>query len=590
MTLLEPVFLWTLAALAPLIAIYFLKVRPRTRPVTAYFLWQKVFTEKKASALFKRLRDLWSLLLLALAFAAIAFALAEPDFSGAERKDLLIVVDHSASMSAREGSGTRLDLAKKRARSLIEGLNGSQRAAVAAFASETLMLAQPTRHRKTLLEAIDAIEPTELPSRVNALRSLHPGSEWLKNIRVLLITDGCLDDPSRLPEVEVIRVGIAAENIGIARADLRRVPGGKGRLGLFLLPVSSFANPVRTDITLTHVDSNRIIRVIPVTLQLGQNPAISLLLDDAPAGRWMATLGITDALAADNTVSLCVPPSHPVPVGILADDPFFLEHAVTAFEQSEELLQIAPDGKSADLLLSLGKNPSGTSALVFQPQGESPFWSTPGEELASPVPKILAKDHPLLRFLDAETINFTGARRMTSPNGAAVIMADLNGTPLVYLMRQRTQTVCVLNLDPLASQFYLSAWFPVLVHNAAIHLTNRGEPVPATVPTGDLFRVPGLASDATATLKGPLNNTVPLTGASLPKLTRTGFYEVTQDEQKWPAGCSLVAPEESLLRDDRVKDSARPVAMGQSPAYWLLVMAVVTLAGESILYHRRKVG
>ncbi len=49
MSLLAPAFLWTLAALAPLAAIYFLKVRPRKKPVTAFFLWQKIFTEKKAS-------------------------------------------------------------------------------------------------------------------------------------------------------------------------------------------------------------------------------------------------------------------------------------------------------------------------------------------------------------------------------------------------------------------------------------------------------------------------------------------------------------------------------------------------------------
>ena len=77
MTFLAPAFLWTLAALAPLAAIYFLKVRPRKKPVTAFFLWQKIFTEKKAYALFKRLRDVFSLLLMALAFAAISLKNAD---------------------------------------------------------------------------------------------------------------------------------------------------------------------------------------------------------------------------------------------------------------------------------------------------------------------------------------------------------------------------------------------------------------------------------------------------------------------------------------------------------------------------------
>jgi hypothetical protein len=569
MSFLAPAFLWTLAALAPLVAIYFLKVRPRKKPVTAFFLWQRIFSEKKASALFKRLRDVFSLLLMALAFAAIAFALAEPDFAGDERKDLLIVIDHSASMSAKAGTTTRLEKAKKRARDLIAGMNGTQRAAVASFAEVTRMLKHPTRHRKALLEAVAGIQPTELPSRVEALRALQPGDEWMKDTRVLLITDGCLDAPDRLPNVEVLRIADEAKNIGIARADLRSVPGGPARLGLFLLPVSSFTEPVKTDITLTHVDSNRLVKIIPVTLQPGENGAITLTLDDAPTGRWTATLGLEDALESDNTAFLYVPPHQPVPVGVLADDPFFFQNAVRAFERSDQMLALAEDTKSAQLILSKGKVPADISTVVFQPSGESSVWSKIGDEIAAPVPKVLAKDHPLLRYLDAETMTFAGARQITAPTGAVVLVADESGPPLIYLMRQGAQTVCVVNLDPLTAQFYLSAWFPVLIHNAAAHLTHREDMPLATLPTGSSARVPGRADP---TPYGPM-------------LT-VGFHETGE----WTFAASLVSPEESLLKNDTLKESVKPIASGEAPSYWLLVLALGVLVSESILYDRRKVG
>ncbi len=569
MSFLAPAFLWTLAALAPLAAIYFLKVRPRKKTVTAFFLWQKIFTEKKASALFKRLRDVFSLLLMALAFAAIAFALAEPDFAGDERKDLLIVVDHSASMSAKDGTTTRLEKARKRARDLIAGMNGTQRAAVASFAEVTRMLEHPTRHRKALLEAVNSIQATELPSRVEALRSLQPGDEWMKDTRVLLITDGCLDAPDRLPNVEVLRITDAAKNIGIARADLRSVPGGPARLGLFILPVSSFTEPVKTDITLMHVDSNKLVKIIPVTLQPGENPAVTLTLDDAPTGCWKAILGLEDALETDNTAFLYVPPRQPVPVGVMADDPFFFQNAVSAFERSDQLLSLAQDTKTAQLMLSKGKVPADISTVVFQPAGESTVWSKVGDEIAAPVPKVLAKDHPLLRYLDAETMTFAGARQITAPTGAVVLVADESGPPLIYLMRQGAQTVCVVNLDPLAAQFYLSAWFPVLIHNAAAHLTHREDMPPATLPTGSSARVPGRADP---TPYGPM-------------LT-SGFHET----DSWTFATSLVSPEESLLKNDTLKESVKPIASGEAPSYWLLVLALGVLVGESILYDRRKVG
>jgi len=63
----NPAFLWAAAALAPLVAIYLLRVRPRRHRSTALFLWQSLLTRRQTSSLFQRLRQLWSLLLMALA-------------------------------------------------------------------------------------------------------------------------------------------------------------------------------------------------------------------------------------------------------------------------------------------------------------------------------------------------------------------------------------------------------------------------------------------------------------------------------------------------------------------------------------------
>jgi hypothetical protein len=220
-------------------------------------------------------------------------------------------------------------------------------------------------------------------------------------------------------------------------------------------------------------------------------------------------------------------------------------------------------------MLSKGKVPADISTVVFQPAGESTVWSNVGNEIAAPVPKVLAKDHPLLRYLDAETMTFAGARQITAPTGAVVLVADESGPPLIYLMRQGAQTVCVVNLDPLAAQFYLSAWFPVLIHNAAAHLTHREDMPPATLPTGSSARVPGRADP---TPYGPM-------------LT-SGFHET----DSWTFATSLVSPEESLLKNDTLKESVKPIASGEAPSYWLLVLALGVLVGESILYDRRKVG
>lgn len=590
MTFLNPALLWTLAALAPLAAIYFLKVRPRKKPVTAFFLWQKIFTEKRSSALFKRLRDLWSLLLMALAFAAIALALAEPDLEGDERKDLLIIVDHSASMSAKDGSGTRLATAQQKARELITALNGSQRAAVAAMSDRLTMRAQPTRHRRSLLEAVDGIEATQLPSQIEALRSVQPGQDGLKNTRVILITDGCVDDPTLLSKVEVMKVGAEAFNMGIVRADLRPVPGEGFRLGLFVVMQSTFKENVKVDLLLRHEDSGQLVKIIPMEVQPGLNPPVTLFLEDAEAGKWSVKIENEDALALDNEAWLHVPGRDPLPVAVLAENAFFLENAVRAFERSEQNLQLATDAKSARLFLALGRAPEAGSALIFQPQGESPMWSDVGEELPSPLPRILIKDHAMLRYLDAETMNFTGARQLKAPTGAVVLVADETGVPLIYLVRQGEETSCIVNLDPLAAQFYLSAWFPVLTHNAAAHLSHRETALAATLPTGTTTRVPGAGAEGIMTVRTPGGQTFEKPAEDPLRLEETGFYVATVAEREITLACSLVSPVESGAAEASLENTTRPLAQGQSPAYWLLVLGLMALVGESAMYHRRKVG
>lgn len=591
MTFLSPALLWTLAALAPLAAIYFLKVRPRKKPVTAFFLWQQIFTEKRSSALFKRLRDLWSLLLMALAFAVIALALAEPDLEGDERKDLLVIVDNSASMTAKDGASTRLQTAKDKARGLITALNGSQRAAVATLSDRLTMLAQPTRHRRSLLEAVDGIQPTSLPSRSMALPDVQSGQDGLKNTRVLFITDGCVDDPAKLAATEILKVGTGdAGNLGIVRADLRPLPGEGFRLGLFTVMQSTYKEPVSADLMLKHEDSGQLVKVIPQHVQPGLNPSSTLILEDAQPGKWSLTLDRPDGLDLDNRVWLQVPPRIPLPVAVLADNAFFLENVVRAFERSEQNLQLETDAAKARLSLTLSRSPASGSAVVFHPQGESPLWSDLGGEIATPVPKVKIKDHALLRYLDAENMLFTGARQLKAPAGAVVLVADESGTPLIYLIRLGEASLCVVNLDPLAAQFYLSAWFPVMIHNAAAHLGGRDTPFPATLATGTSTVLPGLAEDGETKITSPAGTTTTLALPASLHLEETGFYQASNKDSSSTLAVSLVSPVESGAAAAGLQDTTRPLARGQAPSYWLLVLGLVALATESALYHRRKVG
>jgi hypothetical protein len=599
---LSPFHLWTLAALLPLAAVYFLKVRPRKKQTTAYFLWQKVFSEKRATSLFNRLRDLLSLLLMLLVFTAVAFALARPDFSGDERKDLLVLIDQSASMSADGGSPTgetRLELAKETASDIVLALNGTQRAAVASIGREVMFHSHLSEQPRELLDAIDDVAATVFDLRVEALEKLAADADWSDSYRILLLSDGSFSEERSLPEnVELMKIGAPVDNVGLVAADLQRLPSGE--LGLYFRAASSYSETVEADLVLKHsdgapaegevmTDSSGIFRIIPLTLEPGLNAPEVFRLADAPDGEWRVEIDLEDSLATDNTVWLTSPEPRPVRVLVNAENRFFFETSVLAFETGSGLLQLVTE--QPDLVLAAANAGAGDSAaLVFTPQGDSPWWQSLGEEIEAIAPRILVEGHPVLRHVDLATVAFVGAREIVPPEGSMVLVESEDGVPLIYRASQAGVTAVIVNLDPLQADFYFSAWFPVLVHNTATHLAGREEALAGVYRPGQSIPVQGAVEGESSEVVAPSGESTMVEEDRFGPVDALGFYRVKNQSGIWPAAVSLLSPADSLLDNSAVEETAEAVSKGQAPSYWLIVLALIVLAAESVMYQRRKVG
>ena len=254
MSFANPAFLWGLLSLIPLAAIYLLKVRPVRKPTTAWFLWEDILKQRKATSLFERLRDLFSLLLMAAAFAAIVFAMARPSFSTDQKRDLILLIDNSASMSAAGAGTTRLQQAKSTAKEIVQGLGGSQRCSIGSLSDSLQFQANLSDNPRELLLGIDKIQPSSLSGDPRLLSQLlnsrtdeaeedkerTSDSSDDSNPRIVLISDGCFNDP--IPDgVELLKVDGGSGNIGIVACDMRYLPGGTNRLGVFFQVASSFS-------------------------------------------------------------------------------------------------------------------------------------------------------------------------------------------------------------------------------------------------------------------------------------------------------------------------------------------------------------
>src|SRR3954470_16154346 len=173
-----PTFLnpWLAAAAAAvavplLLVLYFLKLRRREMPVSSTLLWKKAIQDLQVNAPFQKLRKNLLLLLQLLLLLLLVLALSRPvaNYSPGAGQSTVIIIDRSASMSARDidgGKKTRLEEAKRRAIDLVDSMGKNATAMVIAMDDAAEIVQTMTTDQRALRNAIESIKPTDRKSRL----------------------------------------------------------------------------------------------------------------------------------------------------------------------------------------------------------------------------------------------------------------------------------------------------------------------------------------------------------------------------------------------------------------------------------------
>lgn len=630
MSFANPVLLWSLLAIIPLIGIYFLKVKPIRKPTTALFLWDEIFQQSRARSLFQRMRDLFSLLIMILVFALLALAMSGFRWTTGHAQNLVLILDNSASMEMEEQGTRRLDLAKQTAREIVTGLNGNQRCSIVSVSNRMVFHSNMTENPRELLAAIDRIEADVVPldesllsqlstaengmqdGQPDSMAAVDPDMEPTAN-RMILVSDGCVQ---AMPPagIELLKVGDRPiGNVGIVACDFQRMPGGQNQVAAFLQLGSSFESAIDVDVAVywqaiddqptadseieAGLEFGELVKLVPMSIEPGIARPEILYFENAKSGRWTVELDVSDGMKTDNFAYAVVPDPRPIPVQVLASDRYFFENSVRAFSENGGILTL--EQQTPDLAVIQGKPESIadgswsallTDAVIFHPTGDAPWWTALGAEIEVSLPRVIDPEHPVLRHLDASTIPFVGARQLTAPAGAEVLVAAEDETPLIYRVSRAGQSVVVVNLDPTLSDFYLSAWFPILVYSSATSLSGREEPIRSTYATGQTVRIPSKQTGGETRVVTPAGVPFQTEELTLDPLREIGFYSIDNDTGRWQFGSGLYSKTETSNRGADIAGNARPIDRGRSAVGWLTLAAILLVVGESLLYQRRKVG
>ncbi|MCB9845230.1 MAG: VWA domain-containing protein [Phycisphaeraceae bacterium] len=507
-------------ALPVLVTFFLLKLRRRPVRVPSTMLWQQSVQDLQANVPFKWIRPSWLLLLAILILAMLLLALARPaiDVSAARAKNVVLLIDRSASMSAMDGPAgeSRLEEARQRARDLVRsyrrtGFDG--RIAVVAFASEARVVAPLSADFAEIERAIDGVTPSDQPGDVapalalaeGLLQSIGAGQEGDRPEPgvVVLCSDGSFARDSGLTlagaQLRFERVGpdpaAGRVNTGIAALSAMRDYEDPTVVRVFVRlenPGTDEA-PVTLTLRLGEEVVERRAAVVPGADEHGRSGerAVTFDLSDRDGGVLRVGLEPGGVLRADDRAAVVL--EAPVRPRILV---------VTAAETTEaqdrarwilhEILrelrpasietiaqtEVSPERlDSADLVIiegvTLGAPPRGPSiSLGAGYAGEGP---RPGEPVSNGTSFISwRRDHPLLRHVALDSIYVRTPRPIDVGQGD-IVLARGRGGPLIAIHEGEGPARLVIGFDLAESNWPVHFGFPIFVAAAVDTLTLRGK-------------------------------------------------------------------------------------------------------------------
>ncbi len=569
MTFLEP---WSgllagAVVLPLLLLLYVLKLRRRMLRMPSTLLWRKATQDLQANVPFQRLR--WSLLLLLqlLAAGALLAALARPVLQApAETASrVILLVDRSASMNASQGDGTtRLDAVREAAKETVRRLGRRRepvQVMVVAFASAPQVMIGFESNRALLLNAIDAIEPTDeeadLATALDLAGVFARGDESAAEIppEVVLLSDGGVAQPAAgagfvLPAGTLRFVGVgpdapdAVDNVGIVTASARRDYRNPGRVLVFARLVN--AGPREVESTVTLRADARPSEVAGVTLPPAGDggpgeSAVSFALDIEQGAVLTLSVGRRDDLAADDVAAIVLQPPRAPRLALVyageALDPFLV--GLLEALQPEGLVQFAA-GAGAAPAFGAGE----FDAVVFDgacpgplPDAARLFFgcAPPGLQEVSPRRpggnRILSWDrqNPILRNVSLDAMVYTDFGGYVLPEGWTALAWGPDGPVIAAGPGSAPRSIAV-GFRLSRSNWPRQVSVAVFVQNALDYLTMSGEGgASLAVRPGEPVTVRAAPGVRRVELGGPVAAAIdvrPDGTAALPPLTRAGLYAV----------------------------------------------------------------
>ncbi len=534
MNFLTPTSLFLLALAIPIIALYILKLRRRREPVSTLMFWEQLFKERQTTSLFQRLKHLLSLLLQLLFLALLVLAIARPQFAFITKsaRQLILIIDHSASMNAvlnlnpdNSATESRLDSAKQQALQMVKGLRFMDEMSVISCHTRPTIRTPFTNHQKTLRQAIESIEPTDVKTDLKSGVDLaFDVAQTKPNPEIIILSDfqsiseeilakfqkslpqdtTTEEEPAEKGKIKLhlIRIGEDSDNVGITQFRVRKSIVNAFDYETLLTVVNASDQEKKCSVELYFNDS--LFDVRPYTLAPGEKKSEIFSNFTFEGGELKAVLDIIDALPTDNVAYATLPKRVLISVLLVTNENPFLLKALSVDEKLNLSVMTPAEyevaAKDAQVVIFDRFSPTtlgdGNYMFIYPPKTTNPpdesrtnsvaTWNI-GEALETPIITDWDNTHPILRHVHLENVVIGEAYEVTPPSTAQILARSFE-SPILFVDVTPQRKIVFAAINILESDLPLRIAFPVIIANTIQWFQQSEEIQEHHLHTGEVLR------------------------------------------------------------------------------------------------------
>lgn len=590
-TNLWPLFL--LITIPLLILLYILKRKYREEVIPSTLLWNEVYKNTRANTPWEKLRKNIMLLLQIIILLLLIFSLMRPflNFGGKTYKNIILVIDNTASMTAEYGDGTRLDEAKRLAKEVLSSTKDDTNTYIISFDGNSNLLQNGDFNKEVSNEIISSISQSyntgEISEILSFVKAIGEGIEEEYEVIAITDRDFSLGDVNG-KVVSLANSGVNASIDNISHKFL------EDKVRVIATITNRGSGEYSGDFSI--YDGEELITVEALELNEGENKTLTFDLSSIKSETLRGELSRKDMILEDNTYNHVIGKKKVNKVLIVTEENLFLEKAFSSIQNTEvyktNSASNLTSADSYDLYVFDGITPdimpSKGSILFINPSSNEFFNVISGGE-GGEAKAVIGE---VSKYLEDTTFTAAKYNSIEIPyygRGFLNIDEDFIG----FKGEVDGRKIAALSFDLHNSDFPLKKEFPILMYELGENLISSGMVYKNNYKAGEKIIAKGISLDSNITLTYPNGDTLELSpGDEIKEDSQLGVYRLEALEEKELFSVNFPSEKEGntsindISENENIASVKSDLKRGLNISPLLIILAISVVAFEWIMYKR----